>query len=157
MWWKQQPISFVLLFCDWLLFSSYSPLTNHKARIFLPGFKVSGKAMVPASKVLMFWFRAKEVSILNWPNCVSHGTIKWHGHSKAIKKENCYLCCCCEMNPGQGVLLHECFCTKNTRSLSKPTKRGFGRIWYTDKSFLHFWFVNPIRRHAILQCPLFAF
>ena len=51
MLWKQQPISFVLLFCDWMLFSSHSPLTNHKARVFKPGFKVSGKVMVPRRKI----------------------------------------------------------------------------------------------------------
>ena len=42
------------LFCffwDWMLFSSHSPLTNHKARVFSQGFKVSGKAMV-ASLIL---------------------------------------------------------------------------------------------------------
>ena len=62
--WKQQPISFVLLFCDWMLFSSHSQLTNHKARVFSLGFKVSGKAMV---------FTLFNLCFVVW-NCFFHTT-----------------------------------------------------------------------------------
>ena len=96
--------------------------------------------------------------VQNRPNCVSHGTIKWHGHSKAIKKKTAICAAAAKWTQARVFYYTNVFVLKTLVLFQNQPNRALGESGTQTTHFpTYFGFVNPIRKHIILLRSLFDF